>query len=72
MSVAIVSSCAAIGARDRDSAGKQFAGVREDAYYLAHPSEADVPALQPLNLIDMPFSFVVDFVCWPHDLANSK
>jgi uncharacterized protein YceK len=68
----ISSGCAAIGARESDGAGRSFAGVRDDWHYLVHPSEADYPALQLLNIIDMPFSFVVDFVCWPYDLCKSK
>jgi uncharacterized protein YceK len=67
-----LSGCAAIGARERDGAGRSFAGVRDDWHYLAHPSEADMPALQPLNILDMPFSFVADFFCWPYDLAVSE
>ena len=61
------SGCAAIGTRENDGAGHYFAGVRDDAYYLAHPSEADYPELQPLNLVDLPFSFAVDLVGWPYD-----
>jgi uncharacterized protein YceK len=68
----VLSGCAAIGARDRDGAGRSFAGVRDDWHYLVHPSEADMPSLQPLNILDMPFSFVVDLVCWPYDLSVSK
>ena len=68
----VTSGCAAIGARERDGAGHSFAGVRDDWHYLVHPSEADVPALQPLNIIDVPFSCVVDFVCWPYDSATTK
>ena len=68
----VTSGCAAIGAREHDGAGRSFAGVRDDWHYLEHPSEADVPALQLLNIIDMPFSGVVDFVCWPYDSAILK
>jgi len=71
-SLAFVSGCAAIGARERDGAGRPFAGVRDDAYYLAHPREADKPALQPLNIIDLPFSFVVDTLLLPYDLIKAK
>src|ERR1700733_366521 len=59
----ILSGCAAIGSRKKDGAGRPFMGVRNDAHYLVHPSDADYPALQPLNIIDMPFSFGVDCVC---------
>lgn len=72
LALLVTSGCAAIGARERDGAGRSFAGTRDDWHYLVHPSEADVPALQPLNIIDMPFSCVVDFVCWPYDSAVSE
>ena len=68
----LTSGCAAIGTRASKGAGRPYAGVREDAHYLAHPSEADYPALQPLNVIDMPFSFVVDTLCLPYDLVEEK
>ena len=64
------SGCAAIGTRVSNGAGRPYAGVQEDAYYLAHPSEADMPALQPLNVLDMPFSFVADTLCLPYDLVK--
>jgi uncharacterized protein YceK len=60
--------CASIGARQRDGAGRPFAGVRDDAHYLAHPSDADKPSLQFLNILDMPFSAVLDTLLLPHDL----
>jgi uncharacterized protein YceK len=64
--------CAAVGARHRDGAGRPFAGVHADAHYLAHPSEADVPGLQFLNIFDMPFSAVIDTLLLPYDLSGSK
>ena len=64
-----VIGCAAIGSRENEGAGRPYAGVRDDVYYLAHPSEADQPALQFFNVIDLPFSFLVDTVCLPWDLA---
>lgn len=70
--VLIASGCAAIGTRVSKGGGRPYAGVREDAYYLANPSEADHPALQPLNIVDMPFSFVVDTLCLPYDLVEAK
>jgi len=66
------SGCAAIGTRASKGGGRPYAGVCEDAYYLANPSEADHPALQPLNVFDMPFSFIVDTFCLPYDLVETK
>ena len=68
----VASGCAAIGTRVSKGGGRPYAGVSEDAHYLAHPSEADHPALQPLNVLDMPFSFVVDTLCLPYDLVEAK
>ena len=65
--VVTASGCAAIGARENDGAGHYFAGVSDDCYYFAHPAEADYPELQPLNLVNLPFSFAVDLVGWPYD-----
>ena len=61
------SGCAAIGARQGSNKTRPYAGVRDDIHYLAHPSEADVPSLQWLNVIDLPFSAVVDTVMLPFD-----
>jgi uncharacterized protein YceK len=58
--------------RENHGAGKPYAGVRAEAHYLAHPSEADYPDLQFLGVLDMPFSFVVDTVCLPYDLVKTK
>ena len=70
--LAVLPGCAAIGARESGEAARPYAGIRDDSYYLVHPSEADVPVLQLLNILDMPFSFVVDTVCLPYDLAALK
>ena len=69
---AFSTGCAAIGARENKGAGVVFAGVRNDVYYLIHPSQADYPFLQPLNLLDMPFSFAIDTICLPYDLLKLK
>ena len=66
----ILGGCAAVGSKENNGAGKLYAGVCEDSYYLTHPSKADYPALQPLNILDLPFSFVVDTVCLPYDLSK--
>ena len=66
----LLSGCAAISSRVNNGAGRPYAGLRDDAHYLAHPSEADMPFLQPLNLLDMPFSLVVDTFCLPYDLMK--
>ena len=63
----LFSGCAAIGVRQGSNVTRPYAGVREDIHYLAHPSEADVPSLQWLNVIDLPFSAVVDTVMLPFD-----
>jgi uncharacterized protein YceK len=65
-----VAGCASIGTRQREGAGRPYAGVREDIYYLAHPEEADKPALQSLNVIDLPFSFLLDTLLLPYDLSR--
>ena len=72
LSLAAASGCAAIGVRENHGAGKPYAGVRAEAHYLANPSEADYPGLQPLGILDMPFSFVVDTVCLPYDLIKTN
>jgi uncharacterized protein YceK len=59
------SSCAAIGARQGKNRPKPYAGVKQNAHFVAHPDQADQPVLQPLNLVDMPFSFVVDTFMLP-------
>jgi uncharacterized protein YceK len=66
------SGCAAIGERMDHGAGRPYAGVRDEAHYMAHPSEADYPDIQFLSIFDMPFSFVVDTVCLPYDLAKTN
>ena len=66
----LLSGCAAISSRVNNGAGRPYAGLRDDAHYLAHPPEADMPLLQPLNMLDMPFSFVVDTLCLPYDLMK--
>ena len=72
MSLLLTGGCASIGARERDGAGRPYAGVRDDAHYLAHPNEADKPGLQSLNAIDLPFSFVVDTFLLPYDMVKSR
>jgi uncharacterized protein YceK len=62
--------CAAINARETDGAGRPYIGVRYDAYWLAHPSQLNQPVSLPFCVLDMPFSFVVDTVCLPYDLAE--
>jgi uncharacterized protein YceK len=70
MLLVVAPGCAAIAARERDGAGRAYAGVRDDVYYLTHPQEADKPMLQPLNVVDLPFSFLVDTVLLPYDLVK--
>jgi uncharacterized protein YceK len=67
-----IAGCASIGTRQRDGAGRPFAGVRDDAHYLAHPSEADQPGLQFMNIFDLPFSALVDTLLLPYDLSVAK
>lgn len=62
--------CAAINARETDGAGRPYIGVRSDAYAVAHPSEAPRPLCWPFCALDLPFSFAVDTVCLPYDLAE--
>lgn len=69
LALCVVTGCASIGARQRDGAGRPFAGVRDDVHYLAHPSEADQPGLQFMNIFDLPFSAVVDTLLLPYDLC---
>jgi len=47
-----------------------YPGVRDDAYYLVHPSKTDRPFLQWLNVLDLPFSAVADTVMIPVDLSG--
>ena len=68
----VLCGCAATGTRVAKGAGRPYAGVCEDGYYLTHPDEADHPALQSFNIIDMPFSFLVDTACLPYDLINPR
>jgi len=68
----IASGCAAIGARTNYGPGRPYAGVRDDAPLPGPSSEADIPGLQPLNLIDLPLSFVVDTLLLPFDLTGAK
>jgi len=70
--ICFATGCASIGARQRDGAGRPFAGVRDDAHYLAHPSEADLPGLQFMNIFDLPFSAIVDTLLLPYDLSVAK
>ena len=68
MLIWFATGCASIGARQRDGAGRPFAGVRDDVHYLAHPREADQPGVQFMNIFDLPFSAVVDILLLPYDL----
>jgi len=70
--ISFATGCASIGARERDGAGRPYAGVRDAAYYLARPSEADQPGLVFMNIFDMPFSAVVDTLLLPYDLSVAK
>jgi uncharacterized protein YceK len=65
--VAFLSGCAAIGARQGVEAAPHYAGVHDDLYYFSHPEKADHPSLQILNIIDLPFSAIVDTVMLPFD-----
>jgi uncharacterized protein YceK len=62
--------CASYTARRDQDEVHLYPGVRQDAYYLVHPKEADVPCLQWLNIVDMPFSAIADTVLIPVDLVN--
>ncbi|MEO6994762.1 MAG: YceK/YidQ family lipoprotein [Lacunisphaera sp.] len=64
------SGCASIGARQGAQEHKPYQGVNDDVHYLANPSEADHPSLQWLNIIDLPFSAVLDTILLPFDLAG--
>ena len=60
--------CSAIGSRPvQGDESPYFIGVRNDVYYLFHPSKADNPYLQPLNIIDFPFSLIADILYLPYD-----
>jgi len=62
--------CASIGARQDQNVAQLYPGVRDDAYYLFHPSQADHAALQWLNLLDLPFSAVADTFMIQVDLSG--
>ncbi|HEU0009106.1 MAG TPA: YceK/YidQ family lipoprotein [Verrucomicrobiae bacterium] len=66
----LLSGCASIAARTQGRATRVYPGVRGDAYYLAHPSKADFPWLQWMNVIDLPFSAVLDTLLWPCDACR--
>ena len=65
-------SCASIAAHSSDSEDRVYPGVRDDFYFLFHPSEADYPQLQWLNIIDLPFSAILDTIFFPFDLLSSR
>jgi uncharacterized protein YceK len=68
----ITTGCASIGSRQRGNVVRPFAGVRDNARYLAHPSEADQPGLQFMNIVDMPFSAIADTIMLPFDSRETK
>ena len=61
--------CASIGGRgdDRFYPGV-YPGVRNHAYYFAHPEESDMPSVWWLGIIDFPFSAALDTALLPWDL----
>jgi uncharacterized protein YceK len=68
---AMLLSCAGCSSiYDRESSIRQrpYAGARDDVYYLIHPREADVPPMQWANVIDLPFSALLDTAFLPYDL----
>jgi uncharacterized protein YceK len=67
LGIVCLTGCASIAARTQERADRVYPGVRDNAYYLAHPSEADLPFLQWMNIIDLPFSAVLDTLLWPFD-----
>ena len=63
-----VAGCASIGARSSNTETSIYPGVKNDIYFLCNPGEADYPILQPLNIIDLPFSAIFDSALLPYDL----
>jgi len=70
LSLSFGTGCASIGARQDQAVAHLYPGIRDDAYYLFHPSQADYPALQWLNVLDLPFSAVADTFMIPVDLSG--
>lgn len=68
----VLPGCAAIGVREAGTVSGPFAGVRNDAFYLVHPTAADMPAWQAFNLLDLPFSLIIDMACLPGDLSAAQ
>ena len=63
------SGCASIGGRgDSRFYPGVYPGVRNHAYYFAHPEESDRPSLWWLGIIDFPFSAALDTALLPWDL----
>jgi len=72
LALVFLSGCAAIDGRIQEGGGHPYLGVRGDAYSVAHPGDAVDPFLPPFCVFDMPFSFVVDTLCLPYDLAKQS
>ena len=70
ISLVFLTGCASIAARTQGRATRVYPGVRNDAYYLAHPSKADFPWLQWMNVFDLPFSAVLDTLLLPCDACR--
>jgi len=64
--------CASIEARRDQNVAQLYPGVRDDAYHLFHPGQAVHPALQWLNVLDLPFSAVADTVMIPVDWSGDS
>src|SRR5262245_22217764 len=61
--------CASIGGRgDERFYPGVYPGVRNHAYYFAHPKESDKPGLWWLAIIDFPLSAALDTALLPWDL----
>ena len=65
----VLSGCSSIGGHEQVS-DHVYPGVRNDAYCLSHPSEADIPCLQWMLVVDLPFSAVLDTLLWPFDASR--
>ena len=64
------SGCASIAAHNKEPRNaRAYPGVRDDAYFLTHPHEADMPVIQWLCIFDLPFSALIDTILLPGDLA---
>src|SRR5579859_4692410 len=60
--------CSSIYDRESNIRQRPYAGVRDDAHFLVHPGESDIPPMQWANVFDMPFSALLDTAFLPYDL----